>query len=100
MLMSIKKRKIISFIPVINLLSLLFMLKEPPKKPIKISYTLVDIAKAFLAILFVIAVRLFLMYVFKNDILDKILLVLFLHFCISIACWLEVKRYERGLSNE
>ena len=98
--MSIRKRKIVCFIPIINLFSLLFIIKETPKKTVKISHTLVDSAKAFLAILLVIAVRHFLMYVFKNDIFDKILLVLFLHFCLSIVCWFEVKRYERGLSDE
>ena len=89
--MSVKTQKIIRFIPILNLIPIFIFLGICFKMPDVQRYFLKFMMKIFAMCLIPIIICTFLLFVFKNYILQQILFFVLVYLCFLIVSFASVK---------
>ena len=80
--MSFKIQKILRFIPIVNFACLFCMTCVQSKYSITLRRKINDVVRLILPIIIINAMRLLIMYIFKNEVLDKIIMPFALYFML------------------
>lgn len=96
--MSIKSQKILRFIPVVNILTMFAWIRICSIKSIKPFDFVKELAKMFLLFFIITAMRMACSLVFKNEMLDHILLYVSIYFYFLSMSWISVRSQEKILS--
>ena len=98
--MSIKTQKILRFIPIINIVTVIFWQRLRSKKCVKLSNNLEFVFKSLLAFICIGLVYAASTHFVKNEVFDTIASYVFTYFVFFTISWNAVAAQEKILSEE
>jgi len=98
--MSIKTQKILRFIPIVNFVTMFAWINLCFKKSVKQFDYIKNLIKMFLLIILITAVRIVCSFVFKNEMLDSIIMYISIYFYLLSMSFVSVKAQEDILAKD
>ena len=93
--MSIKTQKILQFIPIFNIIIFYFWVKMLLEKSINIRESFIDFLKINVFIFIVTVFEILCSFVFESEMLNIIILLIYIHLFFLSMCWMTIRAEER-----